>query len=292
MFRRSIAIAIFLCLVGVIASYVIPLAVSAHAGASIEVAPPQVMQGEAALATIEGVDIRDIKKFTFGGKAVPLFVYKGEPTAFLGADLSLRPQTYKLVAHLFDGEKVEQSFTVLPRPKHTAPLGIPQKLGGNTSAAQRNLVSEMTKENLALSRLVSSRSVYWKEPFILPLAQNVISDVFGYSRKTGTYNIPHRGVDFTAASGTPVFAINEGRVALAREFIVYGKMVAIDHGAGVVSLYLHFSDMLVKEGEKVKRGQQIGFSGDSGYALLPHLHLSIRVNGYSVDPMKFLELIR
>lgn len=87
-------------------------------------------------------------------------------------------------------------------------------------------------------------------------------------------------------------AMNRGIVRVAKTFRNYGEVVVVDHGLGLMSFYLHLSKMKVNEGELVKRGQTIGLSGQTGYTLSPHLHLSLRINNNSIDPVKFMELFK
>ncbi|TSD01862.1 MAG: peptidase M23, partial [Parcubacteria group bacterium Athens0714_26] len=69
----------------------------------------------------------------------------------------------------------------------------------------------------------------------------------------------------------------------------YGKTLIIDHGLGIFSLYLHLDEFKVLNGKGVKRGELVGLSGNTGYSISPHLHFSIKANGASVDPLKFIE---
>lgn len=87
-------------------------------------------------------------------------------------------------------------------------------------------------------------------------------------------------------------AMNRGIVRVVKTYRNYGKVIVIDHGLGLMSFYLHLSKMKVNEGELVKRGQTIGLSGQTGYTLSPHLHLSLRINNNSIDPVKFMELFK
>lgn len=266
-------------------------AVFAHGGELI-VTPKTVAQGEPALVTVKGIDLRDIKKLTFDGKAVTVFLYQGKPTALIGVDFAARAGKHKLRLIILDEDTVDGAVLVTARKKVSAPLGIPQKLGGNTKQSQQNLVANLAKENGVLAKVKASTASLWSAPFAYPLMEAAVTDAYGYSRATGSYSIPHKGVDFRAATGTPVMAVNDGAVRLAREFVVYGKTVAIDHGVGVLSFSMHLSDRRVTAGQKVKRGEIIGLSGESGYALSPHLHLSIRIGGVSIDPIKFFALFQ
>ena len=270
---------------------VLPVVVFA-ASPTITVTPETIIQGDPLLVRIEGASIDDIKKFTYQGKTIPLFLYGGKPAVFLAAALEESSGSRALRLEMADGRMFQKIVIVGSRPKLTAPLGIPQKLGGNTKASQTKLVSDLSKENAVLAGLVSTSTVLWNKRFSLPLSATAVTDAYGYSRNTGSYSIAHKGADLRAATGTPVFAIGDGRVSLAREFIVYGKTVGIDHGSGVMSLSMHLSQIAVKKGQKVTRGQTLGLSGESGYALMPHLHLSIKIRGTSIDPMKFFALFK
>jgi murein DD-endopeptidase MepM/ murein hydrolase activator NlpD len=85
--------------------------------------------------------------------------------------------------------------------------------------------------------------------------------------------------------------MNGGTVMLARELFFEGNCVAIDHGQGLLSLYLHLSELQVKEGERVTRGQIIGLSGATGRVTGPHLHVAVRWQGIYVNPATMLTLV-
>ncbi|MFJ2110628.1 peptidoglycan DD-metalloendopeptidase family protein [Streptomyces sp. NPDC087850] len=99
----------------------------------------------------------------------------------------------------------------------------------------------------------------------------------------------HTGLDFPAKTGTPIRAVDSGLVAAAVSGGPYGQHITIDHGKGLTSLYAHMSAMLARASDTVKRGQQIGRVGATGNVTGPHLHLEARINGTTVDPMRYLE---
>lgn len=132
---------------------------------------------------------------------------------------------------------------------------------------------------------------YWDGPFLRPSPAKV-SALFGIQRyingkfAEGYY---HRGVDYAGELGSPVFAPAAGRIALVgREsegFRIHGNTIGIDHGQGVLSIFLHLDQIYVKEGDFVEAGQQIGTVGSTGASTGPHLHWGLYVNGVSVDPV-------
>lgn len=98
----------------------------------------------------------------------------------------------------------------------------------------------------------------------------------------------HAGMDFTAPTGTPIYATGNGKIIQAdRKSSGYGKHVRIDHGYGYVTLYAHMSKMNVKAGQKVKRGDVIGFVGNTGLSAGPHCHYEVRKDGNPVNPVNF-----
>jgi biotin carboxyl carrier protein len=99
---------------------------------------------------------------------------------------------------------------------------------------------------------------------------------------------PHFGVDFGAKRGTPLRAVNAGKVVYAGWMRGYGKVTKINHGGGFVSLYAHQSKILVKKGQRVKRGQTVGKVGSTGRSTGPHLHFGLYRNGKPVDPLKYI----
>jgi hypothetical protein len=121
---------------------------------------------------------------------------------------------------------------------------------------------------------VSLKDFYW------------ISSIFG-TRIDPVYKIRamHRGVDFAAAIGTPVYATGDGVVKSTRVARNgYGKEVVIDHGFGYTTRYGHLHEILVCEGQKIKRGNIVGTIGDSGKSTGPHLHYEVRDNGRAMNP--------
>jgi len=99
----------------------------------------------------------------------------------------------------------------------------------------------------------------------------------------------HEGLDFTAATGTPIYAAAGGRVTVAEQTPDYGKIVKISHGSGLETRYAHASELLVNAGEGVRKGQLIARVGSTGRSTGSHLHFEVRRDGAPLDPRKFLQ---
>jgi murein DD-endopeptidase MepM/ murein hydrolase activator NlpD len=259
----------------------------------VSIKPESVTQGEAIMISVSGTtSLSSIKSITFDTIPLKVFLYKNTPTAFYGIDLNKKSGVYKITVTLRDGTMLKQDLKINQREKIEAPLGIPEKLGGNTTEAEKNLIATLARENYILSSLTTGKKSFWTKPFSYPVASPFVTDNYGYSRKTGASTIAHKGTDFRAKLGTPVKAMNRGVVRTGKLYKAYGNTVVIDHGLGVMTMYMHLSKVNVKVGQLVNQGQVIGLSGDTGYAEAPHLHLSLRINNISIDPITFLNLFK
>lgn len=130
----------------------------------------------------------------------------------------------------------------------------------------------------------------WRGDFVAPV-DSIVTGAFGTRRKfNGKVRSTHQGLDLRAAVGTPISAMNGGTVVIAREMFYEGGFVVIDHGQGLLSLYLHLSEIKVREGEPVTKRQLIGLSGATGRTTAPHLHVGIRWQEVYVNPAALLKL--
>lgn len=260
----------------------------------LTVMPDKVIQGEPVMVTVDGLTgtTTAIRKISFDGGTVGVFSYQGKPTALIGIDLKKKPADYKLAVTLTDGTSLSKIISVGARPKISAPLGIPEKLGGNTPESAVKLVSSLARENQLIYSVRSFAKTLWTEPFQFPIPNRAVTDSYGYSRQIVGQSITHKGTDFRAKENTAVSAMNRGIVRLVRTLPTYGKTIIIDHGLGLFTLYMHLSKIKVNEGELVKAGQLIGLSGQTGYAENPHLHISVWIGKISIDPVKFMALFQ
>lgn len=261
--------------------------------ATISVSSEEVIQGEPLKINVDGIsDVAGVKQITFDGNVLGVFMFNQKVTALYGVDLNKKPGVYKVLVTLADGSVLEKKINIIQRKKVEAVLGIPEKLGGNTPQAATNLVSSLSNENTILSSLGTHQRTLWTETFLFPTENPFVTDSYGYSRQTVGNSIAHKGTDFRAPEGTVIRAANRGVVRLVKKFNTYGNTVVIDHGMGLMSFYMHLSKVSVNQGQLALRGQEIGKSGQTGYADSPHLHLSVRLNNTSIDPMKFMDFFK
>ena len=215
--------------------------------------------------------------------------------ALAGVSFETKPGKYTLE---LTGERAatkspltfKRAFTVARAsyPKIRVQLAVEKKFTEPNPEQQAQIAEGVKVKEDYLSRVTPKRE--WDGNFTAPVDAET-SDVFGSQRIfNGVAQRPHFGLDYRVHSGTPVAAMNDGTVLLARFLYFEGNCVVIDHGQGLLSLYFHLSEFKVKEGETAKRGQIIGLSGGTGRATGPHLHVALRWQGTYLDPARLLQL--
>jgi len=266
--------------------------------------PGSVVQGDPVMVMIEGTttaanvkSAEVLTKSAPGDPSLHFFPYRDGIAALYGTDISQKTGAVPVKVLFKDGEAFSGSFTIKARQKTSEYLPIPDQIGGNSVANQEHVLSDLANENYQLAKIKSaSAKTYWSSPFTFPIRSTVsdpriVTDEYGSDRESGAAAITHKGVDFRAPPGTPVYAINDGLVRDAANYSIYGNTVVVDHGDGILSMYMHMNDISVKNGEAVKNGQMLGHSGETGYSEGPHLHLTIRIGGVSIDPLEFFRLM-
>jgi murein DD-endopeptidase MepM/ murein hydrolase activator NlpD len=213
--------------------------------------------------------------------------------ALAGVDVELAPGSYPLTleATLKDGthQTLHQQLTIETAPYLQVPLSVPDKFVEPSSRALKQISADKIVKDKAFAS--SSPTRLWSVNFLPPLPLAPESDSFGNQRLfNGKIASVHHGLDYHAKLHTPVAAINSGRVVLARPLYFEGGCIVIDHGLGLMSVYMHLSKIEVTVGRRIRRGQIIALSGASGRATGPHLHLGVRWQGTYVDPAKLFEL--
>jgi len=212
--------------------------------------------------------------------------------SFFGIDAKTKPGNYKILINLPQGQILEKEIIVATADFANSPIVLTKELE-NKGYTEAKIVENITKkDNPKIEKIFSvyTPEPYFKESFSFPLSDMEKKGfAFGVFIKSAKNQLQHFGVDLKAPFKTEIHAINDGRVVFADDLSNYGKTLAIDHGLGIFSLYLHLNDFKVFFGEMVKKGQIIALSGNSGYSTAPHLHFSIRDAGSRVDPILFIK---
>ncbi|MCS6848674.1 MAG: M23 family metallopeptidase [Candidatus Roseilinea sp.] len=135
-----------------------------------------------------------------------------------------------------------------------------------------------------------SGTQWWQGPLQWPIKSKIVS-YYGTRRNfnRGKLNTFHSGIDLSARVGTPVKAAAPGRVTAAQAFPIRGNAIILDHGRGVFTVYCHLSKFEVEVGQIVNAGDVIGYTGNTGRSLGPHLHFELAVGGVTVNPLAWLE---
>jgi len=214
--------------------------------------------------------------------------------ALAGVSLETKPGKYplKLEGTTSAGEKIRFERTLLVAvakyPVVKLKLAVSKVFTEPNPEQQKVIKADQELKHDIFGRVSAERE--WSGDFAPPVNAEV-SDLFGTRRVfNGVTKSVHQGLDFRVGPSTPIAAVNRGTVILARPLYFEGNCVVIDHGRGLLSLYLHLSELKVKEGEQVERGTLVGLSGATGRATGPHLHLAVRWQGVYLNPAALLKL--
>jgi murein DD-endopeptidase MepM/ murein hydrolase activator NlpD len=166
------------------------------------------------------------------------------------------------------------------------------KLSESVDNLRRKIYIESKSQDDVVNLAESKEMLFAAIPAIQPVAnKQLIALASGFGlRIHPIYKVKkmHTGIDFAAAIGTPIYATADGTVDnLHVSFSGYGKMLEIDHGFGYRTRYAHMHGFAVRQGQKVKRGDLIGYVGDTGLSTAPHLHYEVFVNGIHANPVHY-----
>ncbi|MFA7570877.1 MAG: M23 family metallopeptidase [Sulfurimonadaceae bacterium] len=201
-----------------------------------------------------------------------------------------KPNGYKvIVSYEHHGEKIFKGIflTVVDAQYKSEILSVqPSKIylsQEDKKRTQEEYADAMKVYNQTTKGLVTS--------FIKPLSTPITSDFGNQRLYNNTLQSFHSGTDFKAAIGTPIYSSANGVVKIAKNRFYAGNSVVIDHGYGVYSCYYHLDSLKVKEGQKIKQNELLGYSGNTGRVTGPHLHFAIRIKNIIVDPLQFIKII-
>lgn len=157
---------------------------------------------------------------------------------------------------------------------------------------KRKLYIESKSQDEVVSIAEKKEKLFAAIPAIQPISNKqlvAIASGFGF-RIHPIYKVKkmHTGIDFAAPIGTPIYATADGKIEeVSVKFSGYGKMVVIDHGFGYKTRYAHMHDFAVRSGQNIKRGELIGYVGDTGISTAPHLHYEVMMNGVLINPVHY-----
>ncbi|WP_420911623.1 M23 family metallopeptidase [Aurantiacibacter luteus] len=207
---------------------------------------------------------------------------------FAAFDRDAEPSA-ELIATLADGRTIRSPVAVSPRAWNIEHINVARTPGGGmTDAFWR--IREPELNAIEAARQANSDTDGWTQDFAWPVTGR-ISGRFGsqrvYRGEPASY---HSGLDIAPGAGTPFVAPADGVVTLAAHdpFSLEGKLIVIDHGAGLNSAFLHASQIFVNVGDRVSQGDRIGLVGATGRATGPHLHWSLKWREARLDPLLFL----
>lgn len=211
---------------------------------------------------------------------------------FAGVSLATKPGTYTLrvAGKSQTGKDDEMSYPVAVAAAHYPTSAL--KVAPGFVEPPKETLAKIEEDQAEKKKVFATTlpEIQWAGRFEPP-AEAEVSGVFGSARVfNGVKKSQHTGLDFRVTTGTPIVATNSGTVILARPLYFEGNCVMIDHGQGLLTMYLHLSEFKVKEGDTVKKGQLLGLSGGTGRATAPHLHFAVRWRGEYLDPRTLLEL--
>ncbi|HPW62003.1 MAG TPA: M23 family metallopeptidase [Cyclobacteriaceae bacterium] len=153
-------------------------------------------------------------------------------------------------------------------------------------------IEEQSLQQL-MNELTRKEKMWASRPAIQPVSNKDLTHlhtIFGLRMHPLLgYSRPHNGLDFTAPVGSPIYATGDGRVSAAQHSVSYGNVVYIDHGYQFETRYAHMTQYIVRQGEHVKRGQVIGYVGNTGLSVAAHLHYEVLYKNNPINPINFFQ---
>jgi murein DD-endopeptidase MepM/ murein hydrolase activator NlpD len=216
-------------------------------------------------------------------------VWVSRDTALIGIPLN-QPLGSAALQYQREGKLLTHPFEVTEKAYTEQHITLKNREMVNPNPDQLARIREESQRQKALYLRFTERTLT-EEGFILPL-EGRVSSLFGHRRFfNGQPRNPHSGLDIAAPTGTPVLAPSSGQVILVDDLYYNGKTVFLDHGQGLITMYCHLSEQAVVKGSTVEQGQIIGLVGATGRVTGPHLHWSVSLNGYRVDPGTLMTLL-
>lgn len=276
--------------------FLLPVHSLAAAAWTVQIQPPKLVNGAPILFRVKSASRLESLSGEWLDHQLTFSYSKAAKTWFAlgGVGFETKPGKYTLelsgVTPSGSSRNFARTFTVgrAAYPKIKVELAVQKKFTEPDPEQQKQIADSVQVKQEYLGRVTPRRE--WDGNFAAPVEADT-SDIYGSQRIfNGVAQRPHFGLDYRVHTGTPVAAMNSGTVLLARFLYFEGNCVVIDHGQGLLTLYFHLSEIKVKEGDPVQRGEIIGLSGGTGRATGPHLHVAVRWQGTYLDPARLLQM--
>ena len=267
--------------------------VSAHDAIRVRWEPREARPGDVAVVVVTRLADPSTVEGSVGRLPLSFFPYGDGYAALAGFDLESKPGPLPWRVGAVDGSggalSASGTIRVKARKFPLQRLTLPKALVELDAPTLARVEEESSRLKSLYATITPER--LWRGRFTRPVTGTEDGTGFGARRIiNGLRRSPHAGVDYSADAGTPVVAANGGRVALVGEIFFPGRLVVLDHGLGLFTLYFHLERVDVQEGERVERGQPIGIVGATGRATGPHLHFAAHLRQARVDPALLLSL--
>ncbi|MCR5347816.1 MAG: M23 family metallopeptidase [Fretibacterium sp.] len=248
-----------------------------------------------AVSVTADTDYKD-PVITWQGRKVTLDVEQGGAGkisyGLLGSDIRrIKPGNYPILFEFTQGKQryhIKGNMTLNPKKYPSEKLKVASRMVNPSKKSLPRIKKESQITGVALRTMTAKRK--WTTPPGFPLSRMHITSHYGFHRIfNGQPRAPHAATDLRAAVGTAVRAPFAGTVILTGNHYYAGKSIYVDSGNGVITVFFHLSQIKVKKGDRVARGQLIARSGDTGRITGPHLHYGLNLAGQFVDPMPLFE---
>jgi len=264
----------------------------AQAQPTLEVSSPRAKPGDALLLTVEGA--AGMPSGTLGDRPLAFFPFARGFRAVAALPIELPPGAPVPVTVEVPGEGDAGPGAL------TAAVAVEDPQFRET---RLRVASRYVEPPPKVRRWIKADQQAFNRAFAQPFVPPLFREGFDWPRRAeltshygdqrvfnGKKKSQHYGLDLQGKVGDPILSVNDGQVVMVRQCYASGGSVVINHGAGVYSVYFHLSRFQVKEGQTVRKGEQIGLVGKSGRATGPHLHWSMKVAGLYVDPESILRM--
>ena len=270
----------------------------AQTGTEVSITPSAVVAGSPELISVhlsaDATSVGEPPEGTWLDRKLEFFRGRDGHTwyALAGVDVqgSVGSAVLRISTRLANGTPIDLSRNVEILPAHyrTETIEVAPKFVEPGPDEMTRIKAERALKDKVFAS--SAAEPLWSGDFRAPV-HAAPTDSFGTRRTfNGKLASIHKGMDFRAATGTPVRAGNSGVVVLARPLYYEGNCVVIDHGLGLFTISMHLSRIDVHEGEHVKAGELLGLSGATGRVTGPHLHWAVRWQNAYLDPAKMLRM--